>query len=223
MDTGRKAMNNRFILGLLLVVIGALLILNNYFNIFGNFSFWWPALLILIGLMQLLKRSTSTLWAMLLIAVGLLFLGKNIGLIPGKLMFPIALILIGCCFIFSRLGTVTHDNTDQVNYFTLFSSLQTNNQAQDFKGGSVAAVFGGSEVNFRQAQMSDQGAVLELTAVFGGIDIIVPNHWKVQVTGTPIFGGWENKTTYHAENENDNEQILKVNCIAVFGGITIKN
>ena len=38
-----------------------------------------------------------------------------------------------------------------------------------------------------------EGAFLELTAAFGGIEIHVPEHWRVVVKGMPIFGAWENK------------------------------
>lgn len=217
-------MSNRSLFGLLLVLIGAAFILNNYFNIFEGFSSWWPLLIILIGLIQILKRSTSILGGLLIMAIGFLFMGRNLELIPGELILPLALILVGCWFIFSRLfGKSKQENMDQISYFTLFSGLKTNNHSQNFKGGSVAAVFGGSDINLRGARISDQGALLELTAVFGGIDIVVPEHWQVQIAGTPVLGGWENKTTYNSKNTNDNEQVLKVNCIAVFGGVTIKN
>jgi predicted membrane protein len=216
-------MSNRSIIGLLLIVLGAAFILNNYFDIFDSFGSWWPLLLILIGLVQLLKRASSVFGGLLLIAVGLLFLGKNLNFIPGRLIFPLILICIGLFFIFSRIGGTRQENADYIRYFTLFSGLETNNQSQNFKGGSVAAVFGGSEIDLREARLSDQGAVLELTAMFGGVDLIVPKHWKVEVSGMPIFGGWENKAVYEGGSADDHVQVLKVNCTAVFGGITIRN
>ena len=136
-------MSNRSIIGLLLIVLGAAFILNNYFDIFDSFGSWWPLLLILIGLVQLLKRASSVFGGLLLIAVGLLFLGKNLNFIPGRLIFPLILICIGLFFIFSRIGGTRQENADYIRYFTLFSGLETNNQSQNFKGGSVAAVFGG--------------------------------------------------------------------------------
>mgnify|MGYP000862966084 CR=1 FL=1 len=216
-------MSNRSLFGFLLVLIGAAFILNSYFNIFEGFSSWWPLLIIVIGLIQLIKRS-SILSGLTIMAVGFLFLGKNLEWIPSELVFPIALILVGCWFIFSRLVNKTRqEDTDRINYFTLFSGLETNNQSKDFKGGSITAVFGGSEVNLRDAQLSDQGVQLELTAVFGGVEIAVPKHWKVHITGTPIFGGWENKAVYRSENADGEAPILRVNCTTVFGGATIKN
>ena len=216
-------MSNRSLFGLLLVLIGAAFILNSYLNLFEGFSSWWPLLIIVIGLIQLIKRS-SILGGLMMMGIGFLFLGKNMGWISSELVLPIALILAGLWLVFSRLtGKTRLEATDQINYFTLFSGLKTSNQSQNFKGGSVAAVFGGSEVNLRGARLSEKGAELELTAVFGGVGIIVPEHWQVQVIGVPIFGGWENKTTCRPGSMDGDAPVLKVSCTVVFGGATIKN
>ncbi|HCS73558.1 MAG TPA: hypothetical protein DIW17_06760 [Clostridiales bacterium] len=216
--------SNRAIFGLLLVVLGAVIILNNYFHFFKGFKSWWPLLIIIIGLIQIVKRSASLLSSLIVIAIGLTFLGKNLEWISGNVVFPIILILVGLWFIFSRfLGKTKQENLDQINYFSLFSGLETNNQSQNFQGGGVTAVFGGSEVDLRQAKLSEQGAQLELTAVFGGVEVKVPEYWQIHITGTPIFGGWENKTSYVQREGVENHPVLKINCTALFGGVTIKN
>jgi predicted membrane protein len=217
-------MGNRALFGVLLVLIGIAIILNSYFNIFTGFSSWWPLILILIGIVHLVKRSASLLTSLMVIAIGLVFLGGNIGWIPGRVVFPILLIIVGCWLIFSRIiGSQRNVSEDHINHFVLFSGLQTQNHTQNFTGGSVAAIFGGAEIDLRDAQLSEQGGTLELTAVFGGVDISVPKHWNVVVSGTPFFGGWENKTRYVSVNNTDNGPVLKVNCLTIFGGAEIKN
>ena len=217
-------MSNRSLFGILLVLAGAAVILNSYFQIFEGASSWWPLIVILIGLIQVIKHTSSPLSGILFITVGLLFLGRNFEWFPGEMLFPIIIILAGCWFIFGRfLGKTKQESIDRVNYFTLFSGLETNNDSQDFKGGSVTAVFGGSEIDLRNARISENGALLELTAVFGGIELTVPVNWQVHITGTPLFGGWENKTVSTLREGAHNLPILRINCTAMFGGVTVKN
>ena len=83
-------------------------------------------------------------------------------------------------------------------------------------------MFGGAEVDLRDAAISDEGAALDLSAIFGGIELYVPQNTHVEVTGIPIFGGWENKMRRRA-NDDDTLTVLKVNCLAVFGGVEIKD
>jgi hypothetical protein len=63
---------------------------------------------------------------------------------------------------------------------------------------------------------------LDLLVAFGGIDIRVPQDWKVVTTGIPIFGGWENKTE-SIENSQPEAPVLEVRCMAAFGGVEIIN
>mgnify|MGYP000867893863 FL=1 len=216
-------MSNRVLLGILLVLLGIAFILNDYFGIFSGFSAWWPILVILIGVIQIVRRSASLVTSLAIIAAGAVFLVRNLGLIPGEIVFPIILILAGCWFIFSRL-TGNHKNTgeDRLNHFVMFTGLKTKNHARNFTGGSVAAVFGGADIDLRDAQLSEQGAELELTVVFGGIDVFIPEDWRMQVTGTPLFGGWEDKTHYVRKDGADGP-VLKIHCLALFGGAEVKN
>jgi predicted membrane protein len=220
---GGAMMGNRAFLGILLVLVGAVFILNNYIDIFSSLSAWWPMLIILIGVVQIAKRSAALLTSLTIIAAGAVFLAMNLGYIPGRLLFPIALILVGCWFIFNRvIGQHKYVDEDRLNHFILFSGLETRNITQNFTGGSIAAIFGGAEIDLRNATLSEQGAELELTAVFGGVEISVPQNWKVQITGVPLFGGWENRTRFTNEG-GTNSPLFKIRCLALFGGAEVKN
>lgn len=61
-----------------------------------------------------------------------------------------------------------------------------------------------------------------LVAVFGGVDVIVPEGWRVQLGGLPIFGGYEDKTHRNGALALD-AAVLKVGATAIFGGVTVKN
>ena len=62
---------------------------------------------------------------------------------------------------------------------------------------------------------------MDVTAAFGGVDLYVPRHWKVEVTGLPLFGGWGNKTQAFAKDEG--APVLRIKCLAMFGGVEVKS
>src|SRR5699024_8047117 len=64
------------------------------------------------------------------------------------------------------------------------------------------------------------GAVLNVTTILGGVEIIVPENVQVEIKGTPILGGWENKTNTYGMEKN---KILYINGVALLGGIEIKH
>ncbi len=143
-------------------------------------------------------------------------------MLPAEIIVPIILIIVGIIFIFTRFkGKSSIHHEEQLGHFVIFSGLETRNQAQSFKGGSVTAIFGGASIDLRDAVLSEEGAELELSAAFGGIELRVPEDWVVVATGLPLFGGWENKARF--KTSDGTRPVLKINCLALFGGVEIKN
>ena len=62
-------------------------------------------------------------------------------------------------------------------------------------------------------------AVLNVFALMGGISIKVPTDWTVELEGTPILGGFEEKTM----QPKDANKRLVVRGTAVMGGVDIRN
>ena len=52
--------------------------------------------------------------------------------------------------------------------------------------------------------------------------MLVPEGWRVTMSGLPIFGGYEDKTHGDGSLPPD-APVLKVGATAVFGGVTVKN
>ena len=55
------------------------------------------------------------------------------------------------------------------------------------------------------------------TAIFGGIDIIVPENVNVMVSSISIFGGFSNKTSPRPEGPT-----IYIKGFSMFGGVDIK-
>ena len=69
------------------------------------------------------------------------------------------------------------------------------------------------------SEVEEDDVVINACSVFGGIDILVPDGYKVKVKSNSLFGGVSNnkrsKTT-----EKSKTIFIDANCL--FGGVTIK-
>jgi predicted membrane protein len=91
-----------------------------------------------------------------------------------------------------------------------------------FAGAWLTAVFGGITLDLRDALPRPEGASINATAAFGGIDILVPKGWRLSVRSTPIFGGLDDKTDHSAPPAAD-APTLHIDALSMFGGVAIKN
>ncbi|MBN2085671.1 MAG: hypothetical protein JW748_10660 [Anaerolineales bacterium] len=218
----------RYWFGAVLLVVGAGLLADQLYPAL-EFGQWlgklWPLAVILLGLIVLLTRSSTWMGGIIILVFGgflqLVALGV-MGEDVWGLLFPALLILAGVLVIF-RLGRPSvsaGQSADALDHFVIFSGLEIRPRIGKFRGGSVTAVFGGSDIDLRDSILAPEGARLELTAAFGGIDLIIPPDWRLDIDGIPLFGGWSNNTVPSSSTEGP---VLTVRCLAMFGGIDIKN
>lgn len=218
----------RTLVGLLLVLLGALVLLQaaggpDVGRIIGD---WWPVAIIGIGLAQIAANPRARVAPAIVIAVGVLLLLNTTGLIPGSvwsLFWPLVLVAIGLFILLSRgPRRASLDPADSVGSFVAFGGNEIANRSEDFQGGWAAAVFGAITLDLRQAQVLPAGANIDAIAAFGGIDILVPHGWNVSISGLPIFGGYEDKTRHDGALPED-APTLTVNAVCLFGGVSVKH
>jgi len=188
------------------------------------FKQWWPLIIIVIGIEQLFNRHhSSPIFSFMLILIGALFLANQwLDLNLVAFIWPIILIFIGLTIIFThRKHHKVIDSNQSIKAFSLFSGTNLRSQAESIQGGDITAVFGGAEIDLRDATISEKGATFDLTSIFGGIELTVPENVRVEVTGLPIFGGWEDKT--RRAIDEDDALLIKIHCLTIFGGVEIKD
>jgi predicted membrane protein len=108
---------------------------------------------------------------------------------------------------------------------TVFGSLVRRVQTQQFEGGKVEAVFGSIELDLAEAAISsaDHTALLDVAAVFGGVEITVPRTWRVVMRTAGVLGGCNDRTIPPRPEPGVETPTLVVTGAAVFGGIEIRN
>ncbi|MEE8342106.1 MAG: DUF5668 domain-containing protein [Candidatus Neomarinimicrobiota bacterium] len=216
-------------MGFVLILIGALFLLDTFtpMNFRGLISDWWPVIFIIIGLIKLKGNERGA--GLIFILIGTIFLlttHTQIGLGSIWKFWPLFLIFIGLSMIFRGRRSnwkFTNDSTlgnDYIHSNAVFGGTNHVITSQNFKGGETMALFGGVELNLRGAKISEDGCKINATALFGGVEMIVPKDWNVILSGTPIFGAIDNK----AQNSSDTKtgKDVHIHCTVAFGAVEIK-
>lgn len=196
-----------------------------HFTIF--FTGWWTFFIIIPSLIGLIQKgySTSELVA-LLVGIILLLSRRNIinFSVVGKLLFPAILIVIGLSIIFKDVfkdRRIYKKNIaykgDPTEQYAIFSGNKQK-VSGTFLGTSVNAIFGGYTLDLRDAVV-EQDIVINATAIFGGVDIFVPEGVIIRTSTVPIFGGVSNKVS---DPNEVNSPVILVNCVCMFGGVDLK-
>jgi hypothetical protein len=115
--------------------------------------------------------------------------------------------------------------TDKLEAFALFGGIERRIHTSNFVGGQITATFGGVEIDFRSADIAGEEAQMYLDAVFGGIELVIPERWTVVWDGQNIFGGYSDETRPPLPDVPGAppRKRLVLRGRAFFGGISVKN
>jgi hypothetical protein len=86
----------------------------------------------------------------------------------------------------------------------------------------VVTVFGGADIDLRDAILPGPEITIRAVAVFGGMSITVPPEMRVVDSGIAVFGG-RDVTGSSAESERPDSPVLRLEGACVFGGIDVKH
>jgi predicted membrane protein len=229
-ERGRRA--SGLFPGLILVLIGTVVLLD-HMGIISKQVIWtfWPIVLIVLGLVKVIEPR-GRIAGVVLLVVGAVFLLHNLGLtrLSWGDIWPMVLIGVGLMLIWTRLEMprlppVSSGGTNTINEFAMFGGVERRVSVNNFAGGSASATFGGVEIDFRSADIEGEEAVLWVEAIFGGIEVTVPDRWTVIYEGQSIFGGYSDETRPSLPDVPGAppRKKLILRGRAVFGGISVKN
>jgi len=96
-------------------------------------------------------------------------------------------------------------------------------ESKNFRGGKVNAMLGGFVLDLTRAEIEGDEAVLYVNTILGGGEIKVPETWLVEMHGSAILGGYDNKTRYFQPDASKPVKKLIIRGNAILGGIEVKN
>lgn len=213
--------------GVILIVIGVGFLLNS-FNIINFNQFigaYWPSILILIGLVELLQGrwSGAILWG----GLGIIFQLSELHIITSNawgIIWPIVIIWIGASILIrsnarAKIKSETDDFTSSTG---IFGGDEKKIQSKNFKGASISAVFGGSKLDLRNVELDNAGAIIDVMVMFGGGELIVPKNVPIIVESIAIFGGIEDKRS-EVKLAEAGKPSIRIQGTILFGGLEIKD
>lgn len=236
-------------LGLVIIAIGIVWLLNNLgiteVSLGNLITTYWPVILVLMGLDLLIKERRESeegskeagisrgrmIWVIVLVALGLVILGRNLGLYSFSLsivwaaFWPIVLILVGLALLRSSSGPGTA-------HWAVMSGTELKNRGWKLEDGQYVALMGGIEMDLTVAEIPERDVTLNLTAVMGGIDIRIPDNLAIECQGTAVLGGFTflheegggifASRTYSHTPDDAGKRRLILRATAIMGGVDVK-
>ena len=222
----------RAFFGITIAALGGVLLLRNLEIIkFDSWNvFWgtvWSVGLVLAGLMTIFssRRASLRVWGLLLMTIGVsIGLGAYgvINISVWKIFWPVVLIAVGLMVVFS-IGSGNHkkyeksasDSSDNEKVAIFYG--EESRVKGDYTGGSATAIFGGVDLDLRQAKIKD-GAVIDIFTFCGGVSLSLPDDVIVKNDVRGILGGSEDKTV----SKSSAKKTIYLRGECVLGGLEVK-
>lgn len=220
----------RILLGLVVLTLGVLFLLDSadVLDAGKAISHYWPTVIIAMALFQFAEGTHGWVGPSIFLIAGSLLLLVTSDVVSGDVwsyVWPIA-IIAGGILIIGRWRTSTRPAQahadDMIVADGIFGGPTVASASQNFRAASLTAVFGGVTLDLRNARPAPEGAAINATAIFGGIELLVPQGWRIAVKATPIFGGVDDKTV-HDPDPGPDAPTLVIDGLTLFGGIEVKH
>ena len=232
MENNSNRASSQVVLGLLVVVMGVLFLLDNLDILnFRHAIGFWPLAFIVAGCVALFGNGSrsSNYMGGVLVAIGVLMIAGRMGFfyISWGTLWPLVMIALGGLVLYrslgpgrvAREGVVAGASPDNVvDIVAVLGGFERRVSTQDFRGGEITAVMGGCALDLREASIVKE-AVINVFTIWGGINIKVPPDWTVVLNGTPLMGGFSEKTV----TPPDASKRLVITGYAIMGGVEVRN
>jgi hypothetical protein len=215
----------RSLVGAAVVLLGLLLLVRTT-GVYdtGGLLLYAPSLLVLVGVVSLalhgLRNATG---ALTLVVVGGLWQTVALGYLTwGEVVawWPVLLVAFGLSLLVRRVGRAPAATTDDtVGLVALFGGRDQRVASRAFRGGDLTVLFGGLDLDLRDAEPAERPVRVGVTAAFGGVEIAVPGDWNVRMDVVPILGGAEDERRREPRDHDDLD--LVVEGFVAFGGVSV--
>lgn len=242
-EPASSRITGRLIVGGLLIFFGLLFTLDNFGVVdAGDVLAYWPMILIVIGLVRVMqpRHPGQRVPGIVMIGLGIFFQVQELGWTTLRFhdLWPVLLVFVGGSLIWRAFErgrnlesgwavratpeSAAHSSSPRQSDFAFMGGVHRVVESPEYRGGDATAVMGAVELDLRGSRISSPPAVLDVFALWGGIEITVPPEWKVEIQVTPILGGVEKKARTTVADAEGSEQVLVVRGTALMGGIEVK-
>lgn len=212
----------------ILIALGVMKLVESHDQFRSGAGIFWIVIgsLFLIGNLHILRIAMHDLWPVVLIGFGCLMLWRSAMFRREREQWtrprpePRPQEPFKAGFTTEESKGPPPSSNSVLSATAILGGVERQNNSQDFRGGNVTAIMGGIEIDLRWASITPpHEAVMEVFAMWGGIEIRVPADWTVISQVQPILGGFEDSTT--PPRDESKRFILRGSVI--MGGIEVKN
>lgn len=183
-----------------------------------------PSVFIVLGLWSLVQsRFRNLIGPVLLVGLGTAWqlVALEYATVDEVVAFwPVLVIALGISILLGQFRAGVQETRERhTTAFAIFGGVEKRNTSTRFTGADLTALFGGAELDLREAAIEDRPAHVNAVAMFGGVEIAAPRDWNVRMDVLPVFGGTGDE---RAHERSDHDAVdLVVTGIAAFGGVTV--
>ena len=199
--------------GLILVVIGVILLLDNLgiADLSEILHTYWPLFIVLIGVSLVLRRSDSRWkdWDRT----------SDNQTPPTQSARPWE-------------PNMKQNSGDRISESTVFGDMNLHVTSKNFQGGDVSAVFGDVDVDMADAELPPGEHTLKVHTVFGSTRLYVPRNIGVIAVADSTFGdvrifdqvrdGIFQKAEFKSEGYDTAEKRLRIEIAQIFGDVKVR-
>jgi len=196
--------------GYFLILLGKILLLYHFYPHAINIKKMWPLLVIFVGLMILFRPKRSKNWKRHRHYHHRYHRHDHPFWKHDKDFFEQA----------EALDNISAD--DFIDAVSIFGGVQRNVVSKSFRGADIVTIFGGNDINLSQADFNEQ-IVMDVTNIFGGTTLTIPNNWEIQSEIVTILGSLEDKRPLMPKDEDRPKKIVILRGTCLFGGIEINS
>jgi hypothetical protein len=222
-----QRITGRMVWGLVVLTLGVLWTLDNLGQIDASLVLqWWPlvplvwGLLLVSGINGPRKARAGWIWT----AVGVLSILRPLGLARADLFdfWPLLLVFIGGSLVYRSWQGAPGIRADgpRIDVSAILAGTQRKVVTERFASADVNSVIAATTLDLRPAKLVDGHGEVDVYAMWGGIDLLVPREWRVVSEVTPILGVFQDTTVVP---EDPNAPTLLIRGSVVMGGIEVRN
>jgi predicted membrane protein len=202
----------------ILITVGIVFLMDDYYPLMHARRFLWPILVILFGLWLIFGRSRRRFRQSHYNSFN-----PNPGLEPAPIAQDVTADPAGAApaSSYPEPGPVNNafSSLDFLNVTAVLGGSKKFIVSKNFQGGEILTFMGGAEINLLQADIQGR-AVLEVTQVMGGIKLVVPANWTVISELAVIMGGIDDKRLVQSQVA---DKLLVIRGTSIMGGLEIKS
>jgi hypothetical protein len=120
-----------------------------------------------------------------------------------------------------EIDVVDDPDADEVRLAAIFGPLSFRSTAAAFRGGTLDCWFGGGVLDLREAVPDPAGMHLDVRAIFGGGQIVVPPSWRVTTSVVGLGGAGDSRPTGGHVPDAPDAPELTIEGVALFGGFGV--